>query len=55
MKNVVKIVVEKPRSSCGWEDKFKLDLRDKECEGEDCIEMAQDRVHWHDIEKIWVL
>jgi hypothetical protein len=59
MKNVVKILVEKKtvvvttlgRSGCGYEDNIKLDLRGRECEGVDYIEVAQEKVHQHDIEK----
>jgi hypothetical protein len=34
------------RPRCRWEDNFKLDLREIGIDGENLIQLAQDRVQW---------
>jgi len=36
--------LERPRRR--WEDNIKADLQEVECEGVDCIDVAQDRESW---------
>jgi hypothetical protein len=36
--------LERPR--CRWEDNIKMDLREKEIDGANWIQLAQDRVQW---------
>jgi hypothetical protein len=55
-RNVYRILVGKPegkrplgRPRCGWVDNIKINLGEREWDGMDWIDLAQDRNNWRDV------